>query len=725
MADEAHFKVQVESDHIKKLTAAKPIAAVGELIWNAVDADATRVDVQVDADEFAMRSITVRDNGHGIPHDEVGTLFGRLGGSWKLRGRSKVKSRFLHGKEGKGRFKALALGRVVDWTVTYRRGEEILQYKISIIRENLVDVRVTAPTAVEPATSTGVEVKISELDRTFRSLEPQQAVQFLSEVFALYLMDYPDVSVYVDHTRLDPEKLIKNRTAFDLTQIVDDGTTYTAKVDVIEWIAAQERSIFLCGEEGFPFSRVVPTFHTPGFQFSAYIKSAFIADLHTRGLLDLAEMNAPLQAAYDEASEKIKTYFRQRNSETARSEIEQWKAEEVYPYRDEPKTAVERAERQVFDIVALNVNRHLADFADAPKQTKAFQLRMLRQAIERGPDELQLIMREVLELPERKLQELAKLLQDADLANIISASRMVADRLKFLHGLEALLFDPDTKKHLKERSQLHRIVADNTWVFGEEFSLTVDDQSLSEVLRKHRKIIGQETVIDAPAKRIDGKAGIVDLMLSRAVPQNHPDEREHLVIELKRPSVKVGADEINQIKQYAYTVADDERFRHYKTRWSFWVISNDVDAFAKVETRQKDKPRGLVADTEEGRVKVWVKTWSEILGESKARMRFVQEHLQANVDTESSLKYLKQTYEKYCLSRIHKAHMKGWGHAASSPSVSAIPAKPSTQTLWRVAKTQDNSMALVTRACTHKKGLGSGGNPDVRFTPESGHVRCN
>ena len=58
-----------------------------------------------------------------------------------------------------------------------------------------------------------------------------------------------------------------------------------------------------------------------------------------------------MQAAYEEASEKIKTYFRQRSTETARSEIEQWKAEDVYPYRDEPKTPVERAERQVFEIV--------------------------------------------------------------------------------------------------------------------------------------------------------------------------------------------------------------------------------------------------------------------------------------------------------------------------------------------------------------------------------------
>jgi hypothetical protein len=648
MANETHIKVQVESDHINKLTAARPVAAIAELIWNAVDADATRVDVVVDAN-FALPSITVSDNGHGIPHQEVTALFGRLGGSWKTRGRSKLRSRFLHGKEGKGRFKALALGRVVQWKVTYRENEETLQYTIIIIRDNLTDVSVSTPSVVGPAMSLGVEVKIMELDRYYRSLEREQAIQPLSEIFALYLTDYPDVSIYVDHAKLDPTTLIRDRTQFDLTPIIVDGREYRASVDVIEWIDAQERSVFLCGEEGFPFHRVVPTFHTPGFQFSAYIKSPFIEELLKQGVLDLAELNAPLQAAYEEASEKIKGFFQKKSRETARSEIERWKTEDVYPYRDEPKSAVERAERQVFEIVALNVNKHLPDFATAPQQTKAFQLRMLRQAIERGPDELQLIMREVLNLPERKLQELARLLEDADLANIIGASKIVADRLKFLHGLEALLFEPDLKKHLKERSQLHRLLADNSWVFGEEFSLTVDDQSLSEVLRKHRKLIGQDTAIDAPVKRIDGKVGVVDLMLSRAVPQNHADEREHLVVELKRPTVKIGADEITQTEKYAYTVADDERFRHLTTRWSFWVISSDLDAFARTKMRQKDKPRGLISETEGGAIKVWVKTWSEILTEGKARMRFVQEHLHANVDTDKSLTYLKETYEKYLM----------------------------------------------------------------------------
>ena len=235
----------------------------------------------------------------------------------------------------------------------------------------------------------------------FQVKEPQNAIQSLSEIFAIYLTDYSDVGVYVESGRLDPSKLIVSREKFELSPIEDNDRQYPAEVEVIEWTSASERWFYLCGPEGFPFHRVTPKFHTPGFEFSAYLKSTFISTLQEQGLLELAEMNAPLQAAYDEASDRIKAHFRAKEIEGARSEIEQWKTEEIYPYRTEPQTTVEKAERQFFEIVALNVNKHLQDFAGQSKRTKAFQLRMLRQAIERGPDELQRILTEVLDLPER------------------------------------------------------------------------------------------------------------------------------------------------------------------------------------------------------------------------------------------------------------------------------------------------------------------------------------
>jgi hypothetical protein len=36
---------------------------------------------------------------------------------------TKIHKRQLHGQEGRGRFKAFALGSVVDWTSTYARDD--------------------------------------------------------------------------------------------------------------------------------------------------------------------------------------------------------------------------------------------------------------------------------------------------------------------------------------------------------------------------------------------------------------------------------------------------------------------------------------------------------------------------------------------------------------------------------------------------------------------------
>ncbi|MCG7494716.1 ATP-binding protein [Thalassobius sp. Cn5-15] len=652
-----HFRMQVAKDHLKKLASADAIKALSELIWNSVDADAMRVDVEIESNDFGMQSITIRDNGHGISHEETEQLFGSIGGSWKHHGsRSKGKKRILHGKEGKGRLKALALGRSAVWTVRYRDHSgtgNLLGYKIFLLRDDLVDVRVTEPEEVEAALGTGVEVVISELDKSYRSLQPEHSVQSLSEVFAFYLTDYKEVSIYVEGNKLDPSNAIAEKVRFTLDPIIDgegdDAKSHPVTLDLIEWKSSQDRWFFLCGEHGFPFQRVKPRFHASGHKFSAYLRSSFIDTLQERGVLEIAEMAAPiLSEAEDAAVEVIKRHFENKDAEIALNEIAQWKKEEVYPYRIEPKTSVEVAERQVFDIVALNVHKLIPDFNEQSSKSRAFQMRMLRQAVEKGPDELQHILTEVLDLPQNTQKEMSKLLKEADLANVITASRLVADRLKFVHGLEALIFGAESKNLLKERSQLHRIIAeDNTWIFGEEFNLTVDDQSLTEVLRKHKEIIGADTKIDEPVKRIDHKKGIVDLMLSRAVPQSRADQREHLVVELKRPKCKIGSDEITQVEKYAFAIANDERFRSVNTVWNFWVISNDLDGYAKVKTRQKDTPAGRVFISDDGNVQVWVKSWAEVIQSCKARLHFVQEQLQANVDKETALQYLKKTYDKY------------------------------------------------------------------------------
>jgi Histidine kinase-, DNA gyrase B-, and HSP90-like ATPase len=643
------LEVRAREDFVEKLTAARPAQALAELIWNGLDAEATKVSVEVDRGDLRLISIRVRDNGHGIPPEEAEELFSSLGGSWKRQTKkSKHGARMLHGEEGKGRFRALALGRVADWLITARNTSgQLVRYQITVIKDTARTFRLGEPTPVKGDSDTGVEVTISELYKDW-NLEAAGLLQELNEIYALYLTQYPKAAVAILGAKLEPRTLIDVRKSFSLPPIPNgDLPAYSAELEVVEWKTDTERMLYLCNAEGFPLHRLAPGIQAPGFDFSAYLRSQYVSVLHDQGSLDLAELDPRLNEAVENGKDQLRNHFKARTTERAQSLVDEWKTENVYPYPDEePSTTVQAAERIVFDIVATNVASSLPDFQIQDQRNRKFQLRMLRQALERSPADLQLIIGEVLGLSQRKQEELAKLLKRTNLSAIISAAKMVGDRLDFLSGLETMLFDPDFKPHFKERTQLHRILADNTWVFGEEFALTVDDESLTAVLRQHFKTAGREIVINEPVKRLDESKGIVDLMLSRGVPSNREDQLDHLVIELKAPNVKVGAKETTQIKSYAFAVAEDERFRLLPARWTYWLVANDLDKFANKEVRQADKPVGFLWESDDQRSRIWVKTWAQLIYDCRTRLKIFQKELNHSADRDASLEFLRQTYAR-------------------------------------------------------------------------------
>src|SRR5204863_165806 len=98
---------------------------------------------------------------------------------------------------------------------------------------------------------------------------------------------------------------------------------------------------------------------------------------------------------------------------------------------------------------------------------------------------------------------------------------------------------------------------------------------LTTVLRKHCEAVGRAADDIDPVYREDGTSGRVDLMFSKRIP-HHDDRLEHLVVELKRPGTVLDTAMGNQIESYALKVASDERFQGVGTKWTFWLISNDM-----------------------------------------------------------------------------------------------------------------------------------------------------
>jgi hypothetical protein len=621
------------------------MAALAELIWNSLDADATRVSIRFDRNRLnGLQAIRVTDNGSGIPYESAPALFGSLGGSWKKLQKRSAGGRGLHGKSGKGRFIAFALGHRVEWRTKSKSGKENVDFTITGDRANLDGFELSDPTRSQ-AGGTGTEVYITNPVRDFSSLTAEDASDKFANFFALYLSEYPGITIEYDGRRVDPSVAQSHKETINLGQIPLQSGGVSAELTIIEWNNQQERALHLCDASGISLYQLPPAIKAPGFQFTAYLKSDAIRELDRDGLLIFDDSHPDVVALVDAAKGALRAHFRKRSSEHAAELVREWKETKVYPYEGEPEDAIETAERQVFDVIALNINSYLSDFNEGTDTTKRFTFSLVKEALKENPESLQKIFSDVLQLPKDRQDDLAGLLEKTSLTAIITAARIVADRLNFLRGLEMMLFDKKSKEQLLERDQLHKILAQETWIFGEEFNLTSNEDTLNEVLEKHRHLLGLPYDDESQVTLEGGGTGRIDLMLARAVPQPHPDEREYLVVELKRPKKKIDLDVITQLKRYANAVTNDERFRDNKTRWIFIAVSNEMTDDARSDANSPDRPRGVVGYTKNG--SIWAKSWGQIIQDCKGRLNFFKESLQYEADRDSAKSYLTKAHEKY------------------------------------------------------------------------------
>jgi hypothetical protein len=641
--------VTAKKDFIQSLTSARPIAALAELIWNGFDAKSNKVEVFLDINEMnGLESVRVRDYGQGIAFSEANKLFGSLGDSWK-KAAVKVDGRPLHGKNGKGRFKAFSLGSRVEWSTTYKSDNKLRSYKITGKADALDNFDV-GPVSDSSNEACGTEVTIHNVLNDFRSLKDESAQMSLAKIFAVFLTEYPEASIEYDGNNVDPTAVQSHREEYNLGEIeLGGGRKACVSVVIIEWSISTERVVHLCDATGISLHETPAgqQIRAPGFNFTAYIKSDHFRELDKSGLLALADLHEDVQTIVRLAKNKMKEHFRRRLAAGHSQIVEKWKKEKIYPYEDRSDIdPVEYAERQVFDILAVNVQSYLPSFEDSDSKQKKFTFFLLAQAIRQNPDSVQFIIAEVLGLKKEAQDDLALLLEKTPLSSIISSAKIVANRLDMLNGLEALIFDKESKKKLLERDQLHKILETEAWLFHEEFSLAGSEQRLEEVLHKHLSKLGPREDDLAAVEVGEGKTGRVDLMLQKVV-QPRTGQYDYLIVELKRPSQKINDDVLTQIKKYAIAVASDERFAGVPATWTFVAISNEMDAYAKREANQRGRPKGQVFDDSELNITVWVKEWAEVINDARARLRFVNEQLSYEADRDSAKAYLQRTHAKF------------------------------------------------------------------------------
>ena len=377
------IQVQAKADYIASLSHASPLAAIEELVWNALDADAREVKIDLIQNALgAVEAIRVTDDGAGVDVDRIEATFGGLGGSWKKeRSLTLGLRRRLHGRHGRGRFKAFALGNHVEWRTTRAAvaagGASSAPALVShVISGDLRDAGRFRVEETSPGFATGTEVYVTEVRPTADALTAADTVvPALAAKFALYLKAYPNVHVYFAGIPVTP--VIVRKAVTDYRIQLPSGAE--AKLEVIEWrrrFVGSGRLVF-CGRDGFALHEQ-PAGVCPGaaFSFTAYLISPRFADLNAENMLVMDELNPETRAYLDAARKTLRDHFRVRAAEADASRVDEWIREGSYPFAKDDASD----ERRRFDDAVADMRAHLDGFDAYPARERRYLFGLLRQS---------------------------------------------------------------------------------------------------------------------------------------------------------------------------------------------------------------------------------------------------------------------------------------------------------------------------------------------------------
>lgn len=178
---------------------------------------------------------------------------------------------------------------------------------------------------------------------------------------------------------------------------------------------------------------------------------------------------------------------------------------------------------------------------------------------------------------------------------------------------------------------MQRIIENNLWLFGEQYSLIASEEDrFDKALRKYlEEVKGFSDIhfdkysIDHPDK--NKEMDIFAAQKTKRYAENNDEYYHCIVIELKKPSIKLGDNELEQIKKYKNIISATDEFIDDKTLWDFILVGNDIsdskitaaNLRSDLESNKIHGEFGLVQKT--GNMRIYVRTWKQILNEFELR----------------------------------------------------------------------------------------------------------
>ncbi|UZJ58232.1 ATP-binding protein [Pseudomonas sp. KU26590] len=611
-----------------------PCQALAELVWNGLDAGASKIDVLVEStDTGGTISVTIVDNGSGINFNKPDDNFRRFNDSLK-------KDSFdSHGSQGRGR---LAFHKICN-TATWHTRYENVDAKIQVFSSNLSAVSGTTISASEQlialaGAESGTCVTLSHFDK---NLPPTGSIiHEFSKEFGAHLVLMPQKEITVNGDKVLPQPHTKSSTLIQTKLASFD-------VDLIQWEdkpGAEKSFLYFVSRKLKTIYKQYSSLNKKrDYYTSVFVKSSFLE----RYVKEEGALSEPFDAFL--VSEDYRILIREMNGflrtsyanfliGKAQEQVDAFEKAGDFPDYD----ALDVAESKwrlshVKEIVKAVLIREPRLFVGGNKRQRRLIIRLLdKLSVSSENSGIFEVLESVLNLDAAAMKQLADQLKKTKLDNIIQTIEILQHRELAVCQLKEIM--NVHYKDVLETPDLQKIIENNTWLFGPAYEiLGAEEDTFTTTAKNLRSKVKDITAIEladlASGVDIDGANRQVDLLLVRKKLQFDAKGRRFfrcVIVEIKRPGVSLNNKHLNQLDEYAAILSHYPEFNSELTRFELILIGRSISKGAySIHSRLKSSEihgePGLL--TNDNKIKTYIKTWPTIFDEFEITNDYLLDNL--------------------------------------------------------------------------------------------------
>lgn len=644
-------KITTNTRVIKDLLTkyADTFNALKELLNNSIQAGASKIEIGIDyTDDLTCKStikeIIVTDNGHGVSYSDFDNKILEIGTTAKKSG------------QGIGRFGSFQLGELMHIeTVGYDdKKKEYSKTNFSIDTTDFRDAQLEQTEFKIDYSYLGTKranpyYKVT-IQNLHHNINPKPAKRnqitkgFLPENIKQTIFENYPYEIFHDKVKFFINSDEIRKDDFLLSTPIKKVIDYTDKNGITHQInfyfyniksqLNKVKVFFQIDNAGIKSVAHEYTYssdwYTPDLgTWFIYLESSFLnSDLFRN--LDIESLGEEeVKKLKEQIKVTINEFFKSRNKKFEKFLIS-LESDKFYPYKDDLPAS--KAQEIIFKKAAylLEEEHNLIKKND---KIRTFLYPLLDKAISNG--DIEYIFKKILKLSDENVSKFRSLLDRTEIEDVVHFTSLVSEKIEFLNFLHELTYG-EISKHLKERSQLHKIVENELWIFGENYNGTPhlwSDKKIGNILEelRNKHFNYQPSAEDENLIELEGNPNDITDLFFMNEKINDSDEREIMIVELKSPKCSIGEKELNQIDRYAFTIEEHAALPNDKVKYKLILISSKLNKFtkSKVKSRRQTFPDHpfLYDRKTEKNIEVYVMEWSELIEQNKRKLGYLSNQL--------------------------------------------------------------------------------------------------